>query len=491
MLQYKTIKLQGNAKSLSFIVELRTYQAQAIRQIGLAFNRHDRVMYQLPTAGGKTIIFSHLVNRYRQWHPDKKILLIAHRRELIKQMITKLRAFGVDATPIYGGARVQSGYPVYCASINKLSKQTENLQDVGFIIVDEAHHYCQGNIYERVLRRYNEAKILGVTATPWRLDRKGFDDFFEHLIEGPTIRELINARYLCSYRAYTARVQPDLTAANNNSELDNDYNEDDLIAACSDAKVLGDLVDHWKEHANGRPTIVFGIRINHSIEIARRYQAAGIPAAHLDSTTKLSERELILSKFQHGEIKALVNCDIVSEGFDAPNCSCIQLARPTKSLTLYLQQVGRGLRTDPSKKDCIILDHGQTMQAHGLPDDDRIWSLAPRPANYYGSRDGEGGEDREFTPAAADGGITEDANQRLIEISSDIPSRIEELVRIAELNNYRKGWAYFKALELFPHPKTRTLEFFKTLEKQLGYRRGWAKHKFKEFQEESDNALCV
>lgn len=316
-------------------VVLRDYQIEAIRGVYSAFkNGNQQVLLQLPTGAGKTSTFCQIVKDFRLKRPDQKVLLIAHRKELIDQMHDRLVLFGLESIPAYGGRAKSPNFPVQCTSVQTLTRCRENEfpTDVGLIVCDECHHAIADG-YLKVFERYSSALVLGVTATPCRTDGKGLDGVFQELILGPTPRKLINEGYLSKYRAFVGK-SANLQGVKTHG---GDYQIGQLADRAMEADILGDLIENWHRLAFGKKTIVFAINCKHSLEIVRRYLARGIKAEHIDAKTPSLDRKAILNRFKSGETTVLCNVGIITEGFDVPDCEVIQLARPTKSLSLYLQ----------------------------------------------------------------------------------------------------------------------------------------------------------
>jgi DNA repair protein RadD len=238
------------------------------------------------------------------------------------------------------------------------------------VIVDEAHH-SPAATYQRLLAAYPNATIIGLTATPCRGDGRGLGGTFELMIEGPPVVELIDGKYLVGTRVY-APVRPDLTGVHVRR---GDYVEAELAARMNTAKLVGDVVEHWCRLAERRPTVVFAVDVAHSVHLRNEFRRAGVLAEHLDGSTPLEERDQILAQLSDGRIEVVTNCMVLTEGWDQPNVSCLILARPTKSLGLYRQMVGRCLRTWPGKTEALILDHAGATFEHGFAEDPIEWTL--------------------------------------------------------------------------------------------------------------------
>jgi superfamily II DNA or RNA helicase len=352
------------------MVALREYQVEGIRKIFEAWsptklNIKD-VLFQMPTGTGKTTVFSEIVRRARI--KNKTILLVAHRKELVDQIRDRLLSFGITVGIIAAGTKPTLDCEVQVATIQSLSQRSYPPADI--VIIDECHH-AKAATYKKLWHIYPEARFLGVTATPTRLNGQGFDTEFQKLICLGSLSYFIEKGYLCKMKHLVCGI-PNLSKVKLKLR---DYDIQMLKNVMLDNSIMANIVESYKKFANGKKAIVFAVDVEHSKNIVQRYTEANIPAAHLDAKTKKSERREILRKFKEGEILVLSNVDIVSEGFDVPNCEAVQLARPTKSLSLYLQQVGRCMRPSEGKEHGIVLDNAGLWLEHGLSYIDRDWKL--------------------------------------------------------------------------------------------------------------------
>lgn len=352
--------------------QLRDYQQALLQETFAQWHRGNRrVMMQLPTGGGKTVLFSALAREFTT--KGEGVLVLAHREELITQAHEKMEAItGSECGVIKAGYPLNPLCPIQAASVQTLIRRKQ-WPDVALVVVDEAHHSVSAS-YQRIFNHYKQAYILGVTATPARIDGQGFKFLYDELIVGPKVRELIQAGYLCDFKLFAA---PNTIKARGVRTTGGDYNQRALAEAVNTTLVMGDLIDVWRKFALGKKTVVFAVSIQHSQAIALAYREAGILAEHLDGDTPGTERKAILERFRSGKTLVLCNCGIVSEGFDVPSIEAIQCVRPTKSLILWLQMVGRALRPAPGKDRAIIIDHTENWWFHRLPDSERQWSLEP------------------------------------------------------------------------------------------------------------------
>ncbi|MBD2189127.1 DEAD/DEAH box helicase [Pseudanabaena sp. FACHB-723] len=330
-------------------------------------------MFQMPTGTGKTVVFNQIVKQ--ELEKNSTVLILAHRQELIEQNIYRLRVdFQIEAGMIMGDNPVNLNLPVQVASIQTLSKRDYPSLNPSLIIIDEAHHVVAAS-YVKLLSEYPDARILGVTASPIRLSGEGFTDSFDTLITSKSVAEFIQDGYLAPIR-YLGKSKTfskvDLSGV---SIVEGDYAPSQLSKEMRDDVVMANLIKSYINHAQGRKMIVFAVDRVHSKDITKRYQDEGFVAAHLDAKTTPRSRKEIINKFKNGEIQILSNVNIVSEGFDVPDCEVVQLARPTKSLSMYLQQVGRCMRKPEGKDYCIVLDNVGLYEKFGSPRNHREWTL--------------------------------------------------------------------------------------------------------------------
>lgn len=352
------------------MVQLRPYQHEGIKKIFEAWDPKRlnlmNVLFQMPTGTGKTTVFSEIVRKAHD--KKKKVLIVVHRTELVEQIADRLTQFKVNTGIISANKKSSPDYDIQVATIQTLSRREYPEADI--VIIDECHH-SKANTYKTLWDIYPEARFLGVTATPVRINGEGFDDLFDILIPLGKLSYFFEHNFLAPIKHLVCGI-PDLSSVKKRMR---DYDIQMLKNVMLDNSLMANLVDSYKKFASGKKTIVFAVDIEHSLEVVQRYLNAGISAAHVDAKTPKNDRKEILSKFKNGEIMVLSNVDIVSEGFDVPDCEAVQLARPTKSLVLYLQQVGRCMRPAPGKEHGIVLDNAGLWLEHGLSYIDREWTL--------------------------------------------------------------------------------------------------------------------
>ena len=352
-------------------MNLRPYQQQAITDLRLAFRNGARAPLLVGATGmGKTVIFSAITQAVAA--RGRRVLILVHRRELIRQASAKLRQACVSHGIIAAGFQ-PSDHPVQVASVQTLARRLERQHwQPDLIVIDEAHHAIAGT-WTNVISHWPDSPLLGVTATPVRQDGRGLGAMFDRLVLGPSTAELVAAGYLTPVKIYAPPQVADLTGIRTRA---GDYANDQAAAAMTRPTVTGDAISHYQRIAAARPAIAFCCNVNHATTVSDAFNAAGICSAILVSNT--TERDALIARFAAGELQVLVTVDVVSEGFDCPGAAVAILLRPTQSEGLYLQQVGRVLRPAPGKAAAIVLDHVGNVHRHGFPDDHRDWSLDDR-----------------------------------------------------------------------------------------------------------------
>jgi DNA repair protein RadD len=356
------------------VLTLRPYQHSLIDQARAALRGGcKRLLLQCPTGAGKTVLVAHLLATAAA--KGKRAWFCVHRKELLEQAVQTF----VEAADIHTGI-VAAGYPadpsapVQVCSIGSVKRRLAGLQTPDLIVFDECHHVPSAS-WSAIAAAVPRAHQLGLTATPQRLDGKGLGAYFDQLLLGPTVAELIAGGYLSPYRLFAPGVL-DTSALHH---VAGDFNKAEVATAMGASTVVGDAVLTYQRHADGGRALVFVWSLDASRKLASAFTDAGIPAAHVDGETPTDERKRALSAFRAGTLRVLCNVDLFGEGLDVPAVDAVFLLRPTDSLGLYLQQCGRGLRMSPGKTSVRIFDHVGNWTRHGLPDDAREWSLESRP----------------------------------------------------------------------------------------------------------------
>ncbi|MBP6236751.1 MAG: DEAD/DEAH box helicase family protein [Saprospiraceae bacterium] len=362
--------------------KLRDYQIEYKNDVYSMWEKHKAVMLQMPTGTGKTRLFASIVRDIHDYGVQLgkafKVLIIVHRQELVDQAAQTLGVtYGVAHGIIMSGTRQQQFYPTQIASVQTISRRLKNWADkeFDFIIIDEAHH-ALAKSYLEICQIFRKAKILGVTATPYRMNGASFKSLFNELIVSKKVSEYIENGYLSKYDYFSiapsSAIQKAIDAIDS-YDIDGDYSITAMSRILDDRQIQSNLIDSYKKYAEGKKGIVYTINKTHNIHVRDAYIEAGYLAVAIDSDTSPNERSRIIQQFKSGRVKILCNVNIFSEGFDCPDVEFIQLARPTTSLSLYLQQVGRGLRTHPDIKKVIYLDNVGSYNKYGLPSSYRNW----------------------------------------------------------------------------------------------------------------------
>ena len=381
---------------------LRNYQQEMIDRLQEAWKRYRSVMLQMPTGTGKTVLMAEIIRSEKlkvfdqgtkrpevERKSDKyasaqhSILIVAHRRELLGQIRGTIRYFGIDMEKNH----------IEVESIQKLSK---GLDDTNFepslIIIDEAHH-ALAKTYRMLWERWPRAKFLGLTATPCRLNNDGFQDLFQTLIQSHTIQEFIKMGWLSDFDYVTA--EPDNPILKQVKRLkkrgiDGDYQTKEMALVMDCEESIENLYQAYRKYVNGKKGIVYAIDRDHARHITEYYQKQKVNCCWIEAKTPTAVRDRLVQDYRDGLIDVVVNVDILSEGADFPEVEFIQLARPTLSLSKYLQQVGRGMRIAEGKDKVVILDHVGMYPAFGLPTEDWNWQLM-----FTGQLAGKAGMGRE------------------------------------------------------------------------------------------------
>jgi superfamily II DNA or RNA helicase len=354
-------------------LQLRPYQQQAIADLRAAFRDGARAPLLVgPTGMGKTVIIAAVLQGVAA--RGRSAIVLVHRRELIAQTSAKLSLADVPHGIIAAGVPATNA-PIQIASVQTLARRLDRIAaQPDLIVIDEAHHATAGT-WGKALTHWPQALRLGVTATPVRQDGRGLGVVFDRLVLGPSTAELIGGGFLCPARIYAPPPVADLSGLHRRA---GDYAIDEAAQRMDRPTVTGDAIAHYQRLAAGQRAIAFCCNVKHAEHVCAAFNHAGVEAATLLGATDPLRRDATVARFAAGELQVLVTVDVVSEGFDIPAAGCAILLRPTQSLGLYLQQVGRVLRPAPGKAAAIVLDHVGNVHRHGWPDDPREWSLDDR-----------------------------------------------------------------------------------------------------------------
>ncbi len=430
---------------------LRDYQEDLIEQVREAYRRGYRSpCIVLPCGGGKSVIVAEIAKRTT--YNGNNVLFLIHRRELRDQIISTFSRWGVDMS-LCDVMMVQTA-----------ARRAEKLRVPSLVITDENHH-CLASSYKTIYEEFPKAHFLGVTATPVRLNGDGLGDVNDVLINGVSAKWLIENKFLAPYDYYAPSVS-DLTGI---KITHGEYAAGDIEKLLAKNTVFGDVIGYYKKLADGKQAVCYCASIRHSEEMAAAFRKAGIEAAHIDGSTPPAEREHIIEEFRRGAIDILCNVDLISEGFDVPDCECAILLRPTKSLMLFIQQSMRCMRYKPGKR-AVIIDHVGNYARFGMPDDERKWTLVKRDKADRKSKAEKPVNARMcphcyavFPPAdkCPRCGFVFPKQEHQLETASAELQKIEgfkldfsspdecksygELVAYAKKHGYKQGWAYYQA----------------------------------------------
>ncbi|MEE8262776.1 MAG: DEAD/DEAH box helicase [Gammaproteobacteria bacterium] len=468
----------------SFLIEsepkmtLRPYQVGAVEDLrSLARQSHKRIILQAGTGSGKTIIACEIIKSAIA--KSKSVLFLAHRRELIDQCGAKLSMYGVPHGIIMAGRRRDPGQQVQVASIQTLTARAVNsdrmrMPPADLIVLDECHRSL-AKTYVDLIELFPHAVTLGLTATPCRGDGRGLGEIYTAMAHAPPIKELINQGFLVPIRYYEPE-RPDLRGVKVRL---GDYVESELEVRMDTDQLVGSVVENWGRLAEGRKTVVFASGVKHSIHLTREFCAAGVNSEHIDGNTPDEDRRRILNGLQFGDVQVVTNCMVLTEGWDSPPVSACVLARPTKSLLLYIQMAGRALRPHPGKKDCLIIDHSAAVLEHRFLDEPIPWSLEGE-EKVQDRRDEIAAEKREPKPVTCPDCKSVFKGLAKCRACGWEPKASGEDVawKSGELVEARKG-KESKKNEYSPKQKAQWLGQLKMVMEQRGYQEGWAAHTYR------------
>lgn len=437
-------------------MELRDYQEKAISDVRKAWAAgFRRPCVVMPCGAGKSVTVAEIAKRTTAKH--NRVQFLVHRQELCEQIWNTFHDYGVDMTLCDVGM------------VQTICRRTGRMLPPSLIITDENHH-CLAPSYRKIYDAFPDAYCVGVTATPVRLNGGGLGEVNDCLIIGPTVKELISRNCLAPFDYYAPAVA-DLSGLK--AKRTGDYDPKEIEMALNKPKIYGDVISYYRQLADGQKAVCYCATIISSQAMAAEFSANGIPAAHIDGDTPKAERAGIIAKFRSGEIRVLCNVDLISEGFDVPDCGCSILLRPTKSLTLYIQQAMRCMRYQPNKK-AVIIDHVGNVHRFGLPDQEFEWSLTPGTKKSKSEKTDTELKIRQcpecfythemaaFCPQCGYvypvkvRTVAEEKEAHLERITETVkhyekPAECknrEELAAYGKLKGYKKGWVYYAAKEL-------------------------------------------
>ena len=434
-------------------MELWDFQQKAKSDLYRLFKSNIlKVVLVAPTGSGKTVMSSSIITDAVA--RNRKVLFVVHRDELAKQAAQTLAEFGIMTGFIIANIKPTPLAKVQITSVQTMGRRDplEIAEGFDLIVFDEAHITAWSTAGKLLLGKENTF-ILGLTATPWRLSKyQEMGDLFDGIVHAPMPSELIEKGFLAKPKYYSLS-KPDLTGVRLGS--DGDYRESDLNIACNTPSTILNLVTNWKEYGNNQPTIIFGVSVSHAQNIAESFNNAGIPADFVTGETSKNDRKTIFNNLRTGQIKILTSCDVLSEGFDYKGVGCVILARPTKSKAKYFQQLGRGLRSDKGKVECIILDQAGLVNSFGLVEELQPPQLIKSPEKKPGKTGICEGCGRKILPTiklcpkCAPAKIKEiiDENQLMSEIATGEKRQFlfyREKMQFAYHKRYKPEWAGYE-----------------------------------------------
>ena len=465
-------------------LQLRPYQLEVINQCRQKLAAGvSKICLVAPTGSGKTVIAAEIIRSAVA--KGKRVLVLAHTREIIKQTSLKLNAAGIAHGIIMATDTVRPYEPVQVASVQTYWSRVMRTRRMDpppadLVIVDECHHIC-ARTWLKIIAAYPGIALIGLTATPCRSDGRGLGSSFDVLVECPQVAELVAGKYLVGTRTY-APAELDLRGVRTQT---GDYVVSELAERVNTDPLVGDIITHWFKHAAGLKTIVFAVNVGHSRHIAAEYNKAGIKAEHLDGSTPKTERDAILSRLAGGDTQVVVNCKVLCEGYDLPDVACLVLARPTKQQGLYRQMVGRGLRPAEGKTHLVVLDHSGAIYRHGCVEDAIEWTLSPdkRAANQAHSagpvRDTDGTYQSRIVDCKGCG--AKRLSGEVCRHCGYYPKRATEAIVFEDGNLALYDRESRTARSTGdPNEQMRWHAMLISVAKQRGYKPGWASYKFRE-----------
>lgn len=433
-------------------MELRPYQKNLLNKTRKAYLQgYKSPCVVAPCGAGKTVIMCDMAKKATR--KGNRVLFLVHRKELKDQTLDTLKWWGADMDYIEVGM-VQT-------IVRRLPKTVEPK----LIITDENHHSLAKS-YRKIYDYFSNARLVGFTATPVRLNGGGLGEVNDNLIIGPTVTELIEWENLAPFKYYA----PEIVDTSKLKIRRGDYVSKDVDELFKNKAIWGDVIKHYKKLSDGKQAICYCSSINQSKEMAEEFNQAGIKARHIDGETPKTERDLTIEKFRQGEIMVISNVDIISEGFDVPDCNTAILLRPTQSLGLFIQQSMRPMRYKPSKT-AIIIDHVGNVGRFGTPDMEREWSLEPKKGSNTTVQDENPVKQclecfytvERNTKVCPECGYEFKAEEKEVEqVESELVEvgsfegfttdyrepkdckNMAELYQLAKNKNYKPGWAYYQ-----------------------------------------------
>lgn len=359
-------------------MKLRPYQIQDLQNVLSNLKEGKRVMYQSPTGSGKSLIASEVVHQYS----NKRVLIVAHRREILFQLQSRLSTDKITPGLLIGEIQQNLDSNILIGSVLTLSRSkrlsTILSKPFDLVLIDEAHHLRTSSydtLLDHLILKNKSIKILGLTATPFRSDKKDFREYIDVLVKGKDISELISDGYLANYKTFVTSLG-DIDSEVEKNE--NDFNLTQLSKYMRKEVYLNHLVSQYRKHGQNKQCLIFAVDTKHLNSIIQKFKEEGFDSIDsITSNTSSKERERVLCSYEDKKLQFLVSIGTLTEGTDLPDTGCLLIARPTQSLILFHQILGRGMRLSSDSSDLIILDCGGFTQTHGLVSGKRNWSLNP------------------------------------------------------------------------------------------------------------------
>jgi superfamily II DNA or RNA helicase len=351
---------------------LRDYQVKAYNDIKAAFaSGKKRVMLRAPTGAGKTRLFSVIIRE--SLRKRQNVWVLVPRNELMDQASEEMKEIGVPHGRIAPGYKESRNFDVHVVSKDTLIRRYGKIKrNPSFIIIDEAHLALER--YIEICDMFPKAFVLGVTATPERLDGRGLSELYEVLVEGPQIADLVQEGYLSNVRYFC----PPTDGLNELHRVGMDYKAEELEELLNRRHVYGKCIEHYRKHADKKPTLVFCRNLKMAEETARQFRDGGYLFESIDGKMTRKRRKALIDGVRDGRLHGLTSCELLTYGLDVPRVECIIFLRPTESKTIFFQAIGRGLRSYPGKEYCVVLDHVGNLQRHGHPFDPYTWRFFGR-----------------------------------------------------------------------------------------------------------------
>ena len=471
-------------------MKLRPYQSDLIEKARLSLGNAFRSPIVVSSTGsGKTFTCAKLIESAVS--KKKRVLFIAPRRQLVDQTAEVFTSIGLSCGKLMAGRRYELHKPVQVASfdtlVSRYIRKENKLPEMDLVIIDEAHLSTSAQRLKLLnLYRSAGAVVLGLTATPCRGNGAGLP-FYDDIVQSWTMRQMIEGGFLSPIR-YFAPSKPDLERVKLSGA---DYNQSQLGDAMNRADLIGDIVQTWKKLGNDKPTLVSCVDIKHSIAVCDEFRAQGIEAEHVDHKTDELEREAIINRVKSGQTKVLCNVFMLSYGVDIPCLETCVIARPTKSVVLYMQIVGRVLRLAEGKEYATVIDHSGVIDEHGKAEDITEWSLGD--GTIQERQEKKAGEEKKPMEIECSACYTVFSNARacpncghqMVTLGDPIPCHEAELIELDDSDKDQKSWNK-------KTPKATKEQFYGELlgyADSLGYQRGWCSHQYRERSSKWPNAF--